>query len=180
MPYFLSVNTSPSPPGLNGSVQLTGRASGLIGIVDMFGFENSQVCHTSTKGGKWFFKILECCKGVSNFRGLASSLIFSWLVNTQFWSRWLYLESRSLVFPLVLVLVLAIVAGQHNDSVIVIFAGHLQLVTTLVILSCLWSTCYELPRVIPVQISWAAWNYFLALCTHCWPNGYDTCQKIFH
>ena len=153
MPYFLSVNTSPSPPGLNGSVHLTGGASGLIGIVDMFGFENSQVCHTSTKGGKWFFKILECCKGVSNFRGLASSLIFSWLVNTQFWSRWLYLESRSLVFPLVLVLVLAIVAGQHNDSVIVIFAGHLQLVTTLVILQ-------------------------LSLVNMLWTSTSDTCANI--
>ena len=89
MSFFLSVNTSPSPPGLNGSVQLTGRASGLIGIVDMFGFENSQVCHTSTKGGKWSFKNLESCKGVSNFRGLAV-LIFSGLVIpglTQFWSR---------------------------------------------------------------------------------------------
>ncbi len=42
---FLSVNTPPSTPGVNGSFQLTGRASGLIGIVDMFGFENSQVCH---------------------------------------------------------------------------------------------------------------------------------------
>lgn len=38
----LPVNMLPSP-GLNGSVPLTGRASGLIGIVDMFGFENSQV-----------------------------------------------------------------------------------------------------------------------------------------
>jgi len=46
----LPVNTPPSTPGLNGSVQLTGRASGLIGIVDMFGFENSQVCHSSTIG----------------------------------------------------------------------------------------------------------------------------------
>ena len=44
LPFLSSVNTPPSTPGLNGSFQLTGRASGLIGIVDMFGFENSQVC----------------------------------------------------------------------------------------------------------------------------------------
>lgn len=48
--YILSVNAPPSSPGLNGSIPLTGRASGLIGIVDMFGFENSQVCHSSTIG----------------------------------------------------------------------------------------------------------------------------------
>ena len=46
--YILSVNVPPSSPGLNGSIPLTGRASGLIGIVDMFGFENSQVCHSAT------------------------------------------------------------------------------------------------------------------------------------
>lgn len=50
MSFCPSGNTPPSTPGLNGSVQLTGRASGLIGIVDMFGFENSQVCHSSTIG----------------------------------------------------------------------------------------------------------------------------------
>ena len=42
------MNTPPSSPGRNGSVQLPGRASGLIGIVDMFGFESSQVCHSAT------------------------------------------------------------------------------------------------------------------------------------
>ncbi|KAJ7378290.1 Myosin [Desmophyllum pertusum] len=39
----LPVNTPPSTPGLDGSFQLTRGASGLIGIMDMFGFENSQV-----------------------------------------------------------------------------------------------------------------------------------------
>ena len=39
---FLSVST-PSSPGLDGSFQFTRGASGLIGVIDMFGFENSQV-----------------------------------------------------------------------------------------------------------------------------------------
>jgi len=35
--------SNPSSPGLDGSFQFTRGASGLIGILDMFGFENSQV-----------------------------------------------------------------------------------------------------------------------------------------
>ena len=56
MSGILSVNTPPSTPGLDGSFQLTRGASGLIGIMDMFGFENSQVRHTKTVnswGRRW-------------------------------------------------------------------------------------------------------------------------------
>lgn len=75
MSFFLSVNTPPSTPGLNGSVQLTGRGSGLIGIVDMFGFENSQVCHSSTIGvANGPSKTMSLASRVSNFRGLAVSI----------------------------------------------------------------------------------------------------------
>lgn len=37
--------TPPSTPSLDGSFQFTKGASGLIGIIDMFGFENSEVWH---------------------------------------------------------------------------------------------------------------------------------------
>ena len=42
--YFL-LASNPSSPGLDGSFQFTRGASGLISILDMFGFENSQVRH---------------------------------------------------------------------------------------------------------------------------------------
>ena len=73
--YILSVNAPPSSPGLNGSIPLTGRASGLIGIVDMFGFENSQVCHSSTIGEVNGLSKTKSLTAFSfDFRGLAVSI----------------------------------------------------------------------------------------------------------
>ena len=94
MSYFLSVNTPPSTPGLNVSVQLTGRPSGFIGIVDMFGFENSQVRHTSTievVNGR--SKTRSLASRVPNFRHLKVLIFFQKVVlEPQFFER-LSLES---------------------------------------------------------------------------------------
>ena len=67
---------TPSTPGLNGSIPLTGRASGLIGIVDMFGFENSQVCHLSTAGSTNVVNGPLKTKSVSTFSGFLQSPYF--------------------------------------------------------------------------------------------------------
>lgn len=53
------MNTPPSTPALNGSFQLSGRASGLIGVMDMFGFENSQVCHLRQMLGNFTIAIVQ-------------------------------------------------------------------------------------------------------------------------
>lgn len=74
--YILSVNMLPSP-GLNGSVPLTGRASGLIGIVDMFGFENSQVCHSSAVGLTTMVNGPSKTKILTTFSGSCSLYFFN-------------------------------------------------------------------------------------------------------
>lgn len=78
--YILSVNMLPSP-GLNGSVPLTGRASGLIGIVDMFGFENSQVCHSSAVGLTTMVNGPSKTKILTTFSGVLQSLFFQYVLS---------------------------------------------------------------------------------------------------
>ena len=78
--YILSVNMLPSP-GLNGSALLTGRASGLIGIVDMFGFENSQVCHSSTVGLTTVVNGPSKTKNLTTFSGVLQSLFFQYILS---------------------------------------------------------------------------------------------------